>query len=411
MLKKLVVSLISISVVFTPVANAELKNQSDSTPAIAILDTGIDTSLPAFQGKIIQEVCILEWTTCPNGKSFMEGKGSASMPADMITKNGFDHGTFMTSVFLATNPSVNIVFIKIIGNTSAGLRQYAGEASVYNALNWVRDNASKYNIKAVSMSQGHHNLLTSGTDYCPSTPTTRKSLKDLIAMQIPVFFPSGNSRDYSRLDWPACIEDSISVGYVDQQNEISISSNNDISRLDFFAPGFFTIAGPGNVLKNISGSSAAIQVAAAQWIKLQSAKPLYTYDQLLDSLRSTNVSTVGRQGTFKKLISFNDALAFNSILVAAPSAAADAAAAKAAADAATAKAAADAAAAKATADAAAAKATADAAAAKAAAELKAKQIADVNAAIAAAEAQYLAEIKGAKDKFDSLKAKLLSTLS
>ena len=393
MLKKLAVGLISISIVVTPAANAGLKNQMDSTPAIAILDTGIDTSLPAFQGKIIQEVCILEWTTCPNGKSFMEGKGAASMPSDLITKNGFDHGTFMASVFLATNPNVNVVFIKIIGNTSAGLRQNAGEASVYNALNWVRDNASKYNIKAVSMSQGHHNLLTSGTDYCPSTPTTRKSLKDLIAMQIPVFFPSGNGRDYSRLDWPACIEDSISVGYVDQQNEISTGSNTDVNRLDFFAPGFFTIAGPGNIAKNIAGSSAAIQVAAAQWIKLQTAKPTYSYDQLLDSFRSTAVSTIGRQGTFKNLINFDNALAFTSKLVSASNTAADAAAAKAAADAA------------------AAKAAADAAAAKAAAELKAKQIADVNAAIAAAEAEYLAAIKAAKDKFDALKAKLLATLT
>lgn len=294
MLKKWSIALILISLVLPPAANAGLKNQLDPTPAIAILDTGIDTSLPAFQGKIIQEVCILEWTTCPNGKSFMEGKGAASMPVDLITKNGFDHGTFMASVFLATNPDVNVVFIKIIGNTSTSLRQVAGEAAVYNALNWVRDNAAKYNIKAVSMSQGNHNLLTSGTDYCPSTPTTRKSLKDLLAMQIPVFFPAGNGHDYLRLDWPACIDDSISVGYVDQQNEISISSNNDVNKLDFFAPGFFSIAGPGNIVKNISGSSAAIQVAAAQWIKLQSAKPSYSYDQLLDSFRSSAVSTIGR---------------------------------------------------------------------------------------------------------------------
>ena len=307
--KKLIAALIAITLAVPTTAHAAgLQNRTDSKPAVAILDTAIDTSLLAFQGKIIQEVCILEWTTCPNGKSFMEGPGAASMPSHLITKNGFDHGTLMTSVFVKTNPNVNIVFIKIIGNNSSGLRQNAGEASVYNALNWVKSNASKYNIQAVTMSQGMHNLGAAGTDYCPKTPTTQQSVKDLIAIGIPTFFPSGNGRDYLRIDWPACIDESISVGHVDQQNEISTSSNNDTAKLDFFAPGFFTIAGPGNVSKNISGSSAAIQVAGAQWIILKAAKPSYTYEQLLTALRSTSSSTVGRQGTFKKLININAAL-------------------------------------------------------------------------------------------------------
>lgn len=314
--KKLIAALIAITLAVPTTAQAAgLKNRTDSKPAIAILDTAIDTSLPAFQGKIVQEVCILEWTTCPNGQSFMEGPGAASMPADLITKNGFDHGTFMTSVFTKTNPDVNIVFIKIIGNTSTGLRQNAGEASVYNALKWVKNNASKYNIQAVTMSQGMHNLGAAGTDYCPKTPTTQQSVKDLIDIGIPTFFPSGNGRDYLRIDWPACLDESISVGYVDQQNEISTSSNNDTVKLDFFAPGFFTIAGPGNVSKNISGSSAAIQVAGAQWINLKAAKPSYTYEQLLTALRSTASSTVGRQGTFKKLININAALSYSTLPV------------------------------------------------------------------------------------------------
>ena len=107
--KKLISALIAITLSIPTTAYAAgIQNRIDSTPAVAILDTAIDTSLPAFQGKIIQEVCILEWTTCPNGKSFMEGPGSASMPANLITQNGFDHGTFMTSVFLQTNPNVNV---------------------------------------------------------------------------------------------------------------------------------------------------------------------------------------------------------------------------------------------------------------------------------------------------------------
>ena len=381
--KKLISALIAITLAVPTTAQAAgLQNRIDSTPSVAILDTGIDTSLPAFQGKIVQEVCILEWTTCPNGKSFMEGPGAASMPGDMITKNGFDHGTFMTSVFVKTNPNVNIVFIKIIGNTATGARQNAGEASVYNALNWVKANASKYNIQAVTMSQGSHNLGAAGTDYCPKTPTTQQSIKDLIAVGIPTFFPSGNGRDYARIDWPACLDESISVGHVDQQNEISTASNNDTAKLDFFAPGFFTIAGPGNVAKNISGSSSAIQVAGAQWIKLKSAKPTYTYDQLLTALRSTTSPTVGRQGKFVKLINIDAALAYN-VAPAAPAGPtpAELAAQKAASD----------------------------AAAKAAAQLLLK--AEVDKAIATAQAEYDASVKAATDKLAATKAVWLAKLN
>ena len=378
--KKLIAALIAITLAVPTTAHAAgLQNRTGSIPAVAVLDTAIDTSLPAFQGKIIQEVCILEWTTCPNGQSFMEGAGAASMPANLITLGGFDHGTLMTSVFVKTNPNVNIVFIKIIGNTATGMRQNAGEAAVYNALNWVKANASKYNIQAVTMSQGMHNLGPAGTDYCPKTPITQQSVKDLIGMGIPTFFPSGNGRDYKRIDWPACLNESISVGYVDQQNEISVNSNNDTEKLDFFAPGFFTVPGVGNVAKNISGSSASIQVAGAQWIQLKSANPSYTYDQLLNAFRSTTSSTVGRQGTFNKLININGALAYKPVAVGPTPA--ELAAQKAAAD----------------------------AAAKAAAQTALK--AEIDKAIAVAQAEYDATVKAAADKLAAYKSAQLARLN
>jgi hypothetical protein len=385
--KKLITVLLSLSLVVP--LTVHTASAATPAPTIAILDTALDSSLPAFQGKIVQEVCILQYGLCPNGQSFMEGVGAAVMSANTINLNGFDHGTQMASVFLRTNPNANIVFVRIIGDNS-GIRQPAGEATVYNALNWVKSNASKYNIQAVSMSQGHHNIGAAGTDYCPKTPVTEQAVKDLINIGIPTFFPSGNGRDYTRIDWPACLDVSVSVGYVDQQNEISASSNNDAAKLDFFAPGFFTTAGPGNILKNISGSSSATQVMAANWIAYKSAKPSSTYDQILDSFRKTAVSTVGRQGTFTKLVDLNKALSYNSIAATVPAGptAAEIAAAKAAAD-------------KLIAD----KAAADAAAAKVTLQAQA------NAAIAAAEAQYQIDLKAAQDKLAATKATWLAKLN
>ena len=303
--KKLITALVASLIL----SSASVAHAAETTqvPTVAILDTAIDTTLPIFQGRIIQEVCLINWTTCPNGKSYMEGPGAASMPANLIVKNGFDHGTQMASIFAQNNPNVNIVFIKIIGNTATGGRQITFESAVYNALNWVASNKDKYNIQAVTMSQGHHNLLA-GTDYCPKTPMTENAIKNLISLGIPTFFPSGNGRDYKRIDWPACIDVSISVGAVDQQNEMTSYSNSDPAKLDFFALGNMQAIAPGGVVKNVAGTSASAQVAAAQWLMIKQSKPNLTYTEIYDLITRTTVSTIGRQGTFKKLISLNGAL-------------------------------------------------------------------------------------------------------
>ena len=126
---------------------------------------------------------------------------------------------------------------------------------------------------------------------------------------------------------------------------------------------------------------------------LKTAKPSYSYTQLLETFRLTSVSTIGRQGTFTKLINLQGALTYVPKELTNAEAAAKAAAEAAAAEAARA----------------AAKAAADAAAAKAAA--KAAVEAQVNEAIAAAQAEYDLTVKVASEKLALLKAQWLAKLS
>jgi hypothetical protein len=387
MKNKLITAVLTLSLL-SPVVISQASGAD--APVLAILDTAIDTSLPNLQGKIVGEVCILEYALCPNGTNFQEGSGSASMPANLITLNGFDHGTFMASTAVQYNPNLKILFIKIIANTPEGLRKPTGESTISAALAWVRDNAIKYNVKAVSLSQGSSGLLgKAGTQYCPSFPRTVSVIQSLNSMSIPVFSAVGNARDYSRIDWPSCIPDVVAVGAVDQIGEIASYSNNDSDLLDFFALGNMPAVGPGNITKNIAGTSSATQVAAASYLSLSTSTGKYGND-LINVMKVNATNTVGRQGSFKKMISLSTVIPTNN------TAAADAAA-KAAADAA-AKAAADAAA----------KAAADAAA-KAAA--KAALQAEVNAAITAAETQYQNELKIAQDKLAATKAMWLAKLN
>lgn len=304
--KKLITAVLFVALSLTATITTS-KAQAESVPTIAILDTALDTSLPIFKDKIIQEVCILEWNSCPNGKSFMEGPGSAVLPSNIISLNGFDHGTQMASVVTNISKDIKIVFIRIIGNTPNGGRQIANEATVTNALSWVLANKDKYNIKSVSMSQGHHNLTTL-TDYCPSTPNTKSLIQSLSSAGIATFFPAGNGRDYKRLDWPACITESISVGATDQYDGVAIYSNFDPVRLDFYALGNMQVVLPGGKVTNGAGSSISTQVAATQWAVLKTAKPSLTQQQLIDLLLKTSYPVRGSKGQSGKLINLFGAL-------------------------------------------------------------------------------------------------------
>ena len=305
--KKLISVLTTLIVLIPTASHAALKSSTVTVPTIAILDTALDTSIPAFQGKIAYEVCIIQWKSCPNGKEFMEGPGSSVLPLNIMSSRNFNHGTQMTSAAIQSNPNMQVVFIRIIGNTIFGDRQTTSPAYIAKALDWVAANKEKFNIQAVSMSQGHHNLLA-GANYCPVNSSVNKSIASLVSLGIPSFFASGNNGDYKKIDWPSCIPDSISVGATDSYGAIAYYSNTDPLLLDFFANGTMNLSLPGGGSTYGVGTSVSAQVAAAQWIALKQSKPGLTYQNYITLLTSTSLTAKGLQGTFNKLINLQGAI-------------------------------------------------------------------------------------------------------
>jgi hypothetical protein len=309
--KKIITALVALTLVLPTTATAAAKNNiSNKTaqiPTIAILDTAIDTSLPIFKDKVIYEACVVQWSSCPNGMSVMEGTGSATLKPEWLSNNGFEHGTQMSSISIMANPNINIVFVKIIGTNAKGLRQAAGEATVYNALEWVIQNKTKFNIQAVSMSQGHHNLMP-GTDYCPKTPITESKINTLNSMDVGVFFPTGNVRDYSRIDWPACIPSAIAINATMPAESIAIYGNNDPLLTDFFALGTTQAVTVGGKTVNVAGTSASTVIAATYWATIKSAKPSLTYSQIYELLSKTSKFTYNSKIPSGKLINLQGAL-------------------------------------------------------------------------------------------------------
>jgi hypothetical protein len=307
--KKILSALLAVALI-TPISAqaASVQNKTVSGPTIAILDGALDTSLPIFKDRIVYEACVTQWASCPNGLSEMEGLNSSTLKPEWISKNGFEHGTQMASLAIATNPNVNIVFVRIVGANSKGLRQATGEATVYNALDWVIRNKDRFNIQAVSMSQGHSALRNTGPDYCPKTPITESKINTLISAGIPVFFPTGNARSYTKIDWPACIPSSIAIGATMPAGTVAIYSNHDPLLTDFFAQGTTRATTVGNVVINVAGTSASTVIAATQWATIKSAKPTLSYQQIYDLISKTATPTYNSQVTSGKLINLQGAL-------------------------------------------------------------------------------------------------------
>ena len=308
--KKILAVLVTITLAIPTIsANAaSLQNKNVAQPTIAILDTALDTSLPIFKDKILFEACVTQWSSCPNGLSEMEGTNSSTLKPEWISKNGFDHGTQIASIAVATNPNVKIVFVRIIGTSSTGLRQSTSEATVYNALDWVIRNKDRFNIQAVSMSQGHSAGRNPDPNYCPSTPITEGKINQLMTAGVPVFFPTGNARNYSKIDWPACIPSSVAIGATMPAETSAIYSNHDPLLTDFFALGQVKATNPGGKVVNVGGTSAATVIAATQWATIKASKPYLTYSQIYDLISKTSKPTYNSKITGGKLINLGAAL-------------------------------------------------------------------------------------------------------
>ncbi len=263
---------ILFAVAFLPAVQAEEK------VAIAIIDTGVDTS----QVKVFHEVCIMEEKRCPNKQTFMEGPGSATRSA----VNGFEHGTRMVKVAQAINPNVNIVFIRIIpADRNDRNPMYAAansNSTVKQALDWVVANKTKFNIVATSVSFVEYSRFRTGANYCPVNGGLQRTIANLQSLNVGAFFAAGNDYKSNQVGYPACISESIAVGASNADHRVELYSNRS-PQIDFFALGTYDILG-----ERIMGTSPSTAALAAHWAKNYKG----TYQGTYDYLKSVSINLV-----------------------------------------------------------------------------------------------------------------------
>jgi hypothetical protein len=227
---------------------------------LAIIDTAVDSKkIPA----VIYEACFTVNRSCPNGLAFMEGVGSANSkvwPASI--NNDTYHGHNMTQAALAINPNIKIVFVRIADITAQG-NSGNQQQSLALAINWVSQNASKYSIDAVSISQSgtsKNNLLA-----CTSDANTINAVASLNAQNIPTFAATGNDRSQTIVGFPSCVNGVVGVGALAALTKTPTVYNNFDAKTNR-GPGLDLVA-PGDVAPRANSTSGATVFAASSYLK------------------------------------------------------------------------------------------------------------------------------------------------
>jgi hypothetical protein len=243
--------------------------------SLVIIDTGFDTALPVISEAVIFEVCILSFSLCPNGRTFQEGPGSATLPANVISTGNMSHGTQMATIAMNTNPGQKIVLLRLVAFNARGERLLVYESTIIQVFKWIASKREELNIGAVAMAQGHQPTLAA-KNYCPRVKELEKILLDLKVKNVPVFFPAGNASNKSRIDWPACIPVSMAIGALDTKGEIANYSNYDRNLVDFYVIGTAPALMPGGSETSATGTSVSTLIAASYWMNVANQKPELT---------------------------------------------------------------------------------------------------------------------------------------
>ncbi|MDJ1173064.1 S8 family serine peptidase [Roseofilum capinflatum] len=173
--------------------------------AAVVLDTGINKDHPAFGNRVVYT------------EDFID-----SDPTDASDANG--HGSHVSSIIASSHPEypgvapgADIIHLKVFSDDEA-TNKTPGlvAAAVQQALQWVIDNADKYDIASVNMSLGAGNFEQLQSDYLS------EEIEQIIQKNIIVVSASGNSfypfKSVPGVAYPAADPNSLSIGAIFDTN-------------------------------------------------------------------------------------------------------------------------------------------------------------------------------------------------
>lgn len=254
---------------------------ADEKPTVVVIDSGFDSNL--FNP--IKEVCILITKNCNNGTAFDDASGSSDT-AITIKSNWLSewaHGNKMADIVRQINPNANLILIRNAIVLPSGAINIGGTKEFELSLKWVRDNAKKYNISAVSFSRGSNAWVKAGKG-CPIDVGIQNEIISLQNLGVATVIAAGNNGDKVNVSYPGCIPEAVTISGIYSQNYTpkvwssyrQTLGTNSGALTDFFAMGNFnTISGP--VAESTSSSAAAF---AGYWSKVWNKSYSETYNNI-----------------------------------------------------------------------------------------------------------------------------------
>jgi Ca2+-binding RTX toxin-like protein len=201
------------------VANPLFRGIDGSGVAIVVLDTGIDSTHPAFLRADGSSRIVYQY-------DFVNG--------DDIADDREGHGTHVASIaagstagYSGVATGADIIVLKVAEG------QYVDGTRISAALDWIAENTAKYNIVAVNMSFG------SGNETSDKNQLWAERFADLAARGVAPISISGN--DYygqTGIAWPASTPAVWGIGALSAAgNGLASFSQRDPVLMDFVAPG------------------------------------------------------------------------------------------------------------------------------------------------------------------------------
>ena len=274
--------------------------------AVAILDSGVDSSHPFLSGKVVEEACYsstvagISQSVCPNGLDEQIGTGAAAPcllsecshgthVAGIAAGNGDAAGQTFSGVAKNARIMAVQVFSEVIDPTSCGGTApcmggftsdiIAGLERVYTVAQ-----AGQLNLVSVNMSLGEGSFST----VCDTEPY-KPSIDNLRSIGIASVVASGNSFSGTEIGSPACVSSAVSVGSTSKTDQVSYFSNI-APFLSLLAPGeSITSSVPGGGYQAMSGTSMAAPHVTGTWAVIRQGAPSADVGAILSALRQTGL--------------------------------------------------------------------------------------------------------------------------
>ena len=278
---------------------------------VAVIDgNGFYASHQDFTDRVLLEVCTsAKSEKCPNGEDVAEGPG---MAAHLV---GGMHGTGVAGVVHQLAPDAKFIFITTVGSTISGVGPDG------TAFQWVIDNAEKYGIDALVMSYGRapseREAKNMGLEAgCYDSQEQDANFAAMRVVGVVPIVASGNDGRLNYMNYAACLDNTVSVGWVNEFGLIHIESNVE-ENLTFLAPSDLTAATiPDNGLyETFGGTSGAAPVVGALIAIGRQIKPDATVDELINTGRATGRSVDDYEVKDLRIVDF---LAFSQTLAGLP---------------------------------------------------------------------------------------------